>query len=271
MEYTILLILSLVTIAFFAEYIDSSLGMGYGTSLVPILLLMGFKPLEIVPAILLSEFLTGTLAGIMHHKAGNVDFSIKKTNFNDEFSIASLRKSISRNTKMVIIIASCSIIGTTAAVLIAVNLSEYLLKMYIGILITIIGIYILFSFKREIEFSWKRLIGISVIASFNKGLSGGGYGPVVTGGQLLSGVNAKNAIGITSLAEGLTCAVGLCVYVLTDTHIEWVLASSLIAGGLLSIPFATATVKKLNAENLKLYIGVATLFLGCFTIIKTII
>jgi hypothetical protein len=29
-------------------------------------------------------------------------------------------------------------------------------------------------------------------------MSGGGYGPVVTGGQLLSGVNGKNAIAITS-------------------------------------------------------------------------
>jgi len=32
------------------------------------------------------------------------------------------------------------------------------------------------------SFSWKRLIAIGLISSFNKGISGGGYGPLVTGG-----------------------------------------------------------------------------------------
>ena len=31
-------------------------------------------------------------------------------------------------------------------------------------------------------------------------MSGGGYGPVVTGGQIFSGVNGNNAVGITLLA-----------------------------------------------------------------------
>ena len=43
----------------------------------------------------------------------------------------------------------------------------------------------------------------STIASFNKGTSGGGYGSVVTGGQLPAGVDGENAVGITSIAEGL--------------------------------------------------------------------
>lgn len=40
----------------------------------------------------------------------------------------------------------------------------------------------------------------------------GGYGVVVTGGQILSGVNGNNAVGITSLAEELTCIVGVIVF-----------------------------------------------------------
>jgi len=43
----------LMPLAFVCEFIDSSLGMGYGTSLTPILLLMGFHPLQVVPAVLL--------------------------------------------------------------------------------------------------------------------------------------------------------------------------------------------------------------------------
>jgi len=62
--------IKIALIAFLAEYVDSSLGMGYGTILTPVLLLMGFKPLEVVPAVLLSEFATGLLAGFTHHKLG---------------------------------------------------------------------------------------------------------------------------------------------------------------------------------------------------------
>jgi len=40
------------------------------------------------------------------------------------------------------------------------------------------------------------------------GLSGGGYGPLVTSGQVIFGVPAKSAVAITSLAEGITCLAG---------------------------------------------------------------
>ncbi len=66
--------------AFLAEYVDSTLGMGYGTLLTPLLLLTGFSPLDVVPCVLLSEFLTGLLAGFTHHKARNVNLSLKSTN-----------------------------------------------------------------------------------------------------------------------------------------------------------------------------------------------
>ena len=45
-------ILFIVPLAFVCEFIDSTLGMGYGTSLTPILLLMGLEPLQVVPAVL---------------------------------------------------------------------------------------------------------------------------------------------------------------------------------------------------------------------------
>jgi uncharacterized membrane protein YfcA len=55
------------------EFIDSGLGMGYGTTLTPILLLAGYEPLQVVPAILVSELFSGILAGLLHQKAGNLN------------------------------------------------------------------------------------------------------------------------------------------------------------------------------------------------------
>ncbi len=58
------LVLLVFVAALVCEYIDSALGMGYGTTLTPVLLLCGFDPLQIVPAVLLSEFSTGLVATI---------------------------------------------------------------------------------------------------------------------------------------------------------------------------------------------------------------
>ena len=58
-------ILAVFLAALVCEYVDSSLGMGYGTTLTPLLLLAGFEPLQIVPCVLLSEFATGLTSTLM--------------------------------------------------------------------------------------------------------------------------------------------------------------------------------------------------------------
>ena len=69
--------IALSFIALSAEYMDSTIGMGYGTTLTPILLLFGYEPMQVVPAVLISELVTGLLAGFTHHSVGNVDFRPK--------------------------------------------------------------------------------------------------------------------------------------------------------------------------------------------------
>lgn len=265
----------IMIIAFFSEYIDSTLGMGYGTTLTPVLLLFGFEPLQIVPAILLSELITGLLAGFTHHSVGNVDFRPKTMNIKriylaiKQFGIVeSFKKGIPPHLKIVLSIASCSIIGTLVAVLIAVNIPKFYLELYIGFLVFIIGFVILLTINKHYGFSWHKITVLSLIASFNKGMSGGGYGPVVTGGQLLSGVDGKNAVGITSLAEGLTCAVGVIAYILTKDIIDWTLAPYLITGAVISVPVSALTVKKIQTKKLRTIIGVITLILGLLTFAK---
>ncbi|MBN1572834.1 MAG: sulfite exporter TauE/SafE family protein [Deltaproteobacteria bacterium] len=261
--------------AFLAEYIDSSLGMGYGTTLTPLLLLMGYEPLQIVPSILLSELITGLLAGFTHHAIGNVDFKPKTMNVKRIYSslkeigvLNSIRLGFPQSLKVVIVITLCSVVGTVAAVFIAINLPKFYLKLYIGILIFLIGIVIIATINKEYKFSWKKITILGLIASFNKGISGGGYGPVVVGGQLVSGVSEKNAVAITSLAEGITCIVGVAAYILTKDVIDWLLAPYLIIGAVISVPFSAYTVKIVKSRIMKIIIGIVTIILGLTTIIQ---
>jgi len=267
-----------VIIAFIAEYVDSTLGMGYGTALTPILLLLGFDPLEVVPAVLLSEFITGITAGFTHHSIGNVSFKLKTMSirkiirsFKRLGVIESLKRGLSLHLKVVLLITSCSIIGTIGAVFIAVNIPKFYLKLYIGILILIIGIIILATLKKQYGFSWKKITFLGLVASFNKGISGGGYGPVVTGGQMISGINGKNAIGITSLAEGLTCFVGVIAYYLMKHEINWKLAPYLVIGAIISVPLSAYTVKWIQAKSFRIVIGLITMALGILTLVKIVL
>lgn len=90
-------ILILILICFVCELMDSSLGMGYGTTLTPILLAIGYEPLQIVPTILLSEFLSGLSASVFHSRAGNVDFTSKKSRHSKIAIILALGVSVRSN------------------------------------------------------------------------------------------------------------------------------------------------------------------------------
>jgi len=271
-------IIVIPVLAFLCEYMDSTLGMGYGTTLTPLFMLMGYSPMQIVPVILLSELISGVSAGFFHHREGNVNFKPKSTHIPTIIErlsalgyVESFKRGIPLHLKVALLLAVCSIVGTVAAVFVAVNIPKFWLKLYIGVLVLAMGLVILICLNREFKFSWRKITLLGVIASFNKGMSGGGYGPVVTGGQILSGVEGKSAVGITSLAEGLTCLVGVISYLLiSKAPLEWKLAPYVICGAILSVPLSAKSVKIMSARKLKLAIAVLTIALGTFTIYKTL-
>lgn len=232
-------------VAFACEYLDSSLGMGYGTTLTPLLLLAGFAPLDIVPAILLSEAMTGAAAGLLHQRDGNVNF---------------MRDARARRTALLLI--ALSTVGAIAAALLAVKVSKQVLTLCIATIIVAMGIVILLTAGRPLRYRPAGIVVIGTVAAFNKGLSGGGYGPLVTAGQVVSGLPPKNAVAISSVAESFTCVVGLTAYLALGREVNWGLALPLVAGALLSVPIATLTVRRMPEKGFRSVVGVVTLVLG---------
>jgi uncharacterized membrane protein YfcA len=133
----------IVVLAFVCELIDSTLGMGYGTTLTPIMLVLGYEPLQIVPAVLCSESITGVLAGVLHQEYGNVD----------------LRPG-SRDNKVCLLLTVCSLGGVLISTILAINLPSWIVKLYIGILVLSLGIYILTRKGEQHTFSWWRIGGL---------------------------------------------------------------------------------------------------------------
>ena len=235
------------------EYMDSSLGMGYGTTLTPLLMLAGFEPLQIVPAVLISELMTGLTAGLLHQRDGNVDF------LND-----------ARARRTTLLLGSLSGIGALLAVWVAVSISKFWLGLFITAIILAMGVVILLTRNRQIPYRAGGIVTVGAIAAFNKGLSGGGYGPLVTAGQVVSGLPAKHAVAVTSVAESLTCLIGVLGYLAMGKTIAWELAVPLAFGALLSVPMATLTVSRSSEASLRGIVGLCTLILGVVALIKLI-
>ena len=274
MVITVELFLLIFIMAFICEFIDSSMGMGYGTILTPTLLIMGFDPLLVVPSILLSQAFGGFSASVFHHQFRNATFSRKSDDF-----------------KAFLYISGFGIIATIFAALISINLPKAVLNSYIGLLVLAMGFIVLRNFT--FKFSWKKMIGIGVISAFNKGLSGGGFGPVVTGGQIISGQNHRNAVGITTLAEAPICMIGFFTYIIGKAVIElngqlmqmpfaeftkhlfepkmfsWELLLALLLGSIFVAPFGAFTTRIINQKYLNYIIGIIITVLGIWTLYKT--
>ena len=244
-------LLAVFTAALLCEYMDSSLGMGYGTTLTPLLLLAGYTPLQIVPAVLFSELLTGLAAGALHHRDGNIDF---------------LRDTRARRTVLLLTLLSAA--GAIAAATVAIHLSRFWFTLAITVIVLAMAVITLATMRRRVRYRPGGVIALGLVAAFNKGLSGGGYGPLVTAGQVVSGLPAKHAVATTSVAEAFTCLVGLGAYLVLTGMPDWLLALPLAGGALLSVPVATLTVRRLSEATLRLAVGLLTLVLGLLSLAK---
>jgi len=243
----------LFAICFACELVDSGLGMGYGTILTPTLLLMGYEPQDIVPTILLSELLSGFSASYFHNEIKNVELGLK-----------------GKDLSSAAILAGGSLAGVLVGVMIAVNVSKDVLNPLIGCIILTSGFFVILLSNKVISYRRWKMILLSAIASFNKAISGGGYGPLVTSGQILSGVQSKASVGITSFAEAFTCLVAVTLFLIKGGWINFVIFVPMVAGALSSVPFAVFAINKAREDQLKIFIGILTMCMGALTIVKAL-
>jgi len=247
-------VLLFMAASFLLELVDSSLGMGYGTTLTAILLLYGIPPLDLVPAVLVSQFLCGFSAGFFHAEAGNVRLERG-----------------GRHLRSVLVLSAFSLVGSVAGVLAAFSLSSRVLTLTIGTIILGSGALIVIGHRNGFTYRGWKIAVLAVVASFNKSLSGGGYGPIMTGGQILGGIEARAAVGITSFAEGFTCLVGTAVFLAKGRTWHPELMIPLVAGALLSVPISAQIVRRIGEDWMKRVVAGATMAMGAVILAKVLL
>ena len=243
----------LIVFGFFLGLMDTAIGMGYGTLGTPVLLIFGVSSKIAVPAILISQFVGAACGSISHKKYKNVDV----LNFKG------------RDGKIAFGMVGLGIIGALVGVIAAIKLPSIYVSTYIGLLVTVIGVVLIL--KPKSTFSWAKFTVISIVSGFNKAISGGGYGPVSTGGLLIAGHDTKKAIGTTVFAVAIINLFSFGVYLLSHSVTTYAVMLALSIGALLGSILGPRITKDVEMKRDTNIMGAAVLILGILTIITTFV
>lgn len=228
-------------IGFVGQYVDSSVGMGYGTITAPLLLLLGIPPVYAVPAVLLSETILCVLSGGAHHVVGNVQ----------------------RKVASPLIIMG--ILGTVLGVPLAFFLPEEETSALIGIVLITVGFLSLLNVARGVrmgEYSLSKIRLSGFFAGLTNGISGGGYGAITTTGLTSAGVDPHVAVGSTVLSEAAVALSGVLLYSYLLREINWGVIVALLIGGAIATPIGALTTKSAPSRKLGAFIAVVVISLG---------
>ena len=219
------IIWSVVLIAMLFEFMDASAGMGFGTALTPLLLVLGFDPLQIVPAVMIQQGVAGLVGAFLHREFGNVEWKFKP---------------MSETVKLWIIIGvtgSLAVLFSITAIYAVFKVAKVWIQLYVAILLVGMGVVSLLQARKDRPYRPRRMFGFAALAGFNKGVGGGGYGPVTTVGGLMSGVPVKSMLAVTAICEGTVSTVAILVWALMLTGgvtIDYVLLPSLMLATMFS-------------------------------------
>ena len=255
-------IVAVALLAFFFETIDSSAGMGFGTALSPLLLVLGFSPLEVVPVMVTAQAFTSAWGGFMHSEFRNIEFSWRPLN---------------KATKTMLLIAVPGTIGACVSAVLAYStfsLPDTVIETYIAILVVAMAALVATNALRGKRRSYrpKRLPAFGVVAGVNKGIGSGGYGPVVTLGGVLSGVIEKTSVAITTMSEGFASSAGAITFLvifLFGTDVDWRLLPWLWLGAFPASVVGPYAVRVLPVRVWRYFVPVYATVIATILLVKT--
>eukprot|EP00727_Mastigamoeba_balamuthi_P008279 m51a1_g4073 hypothetical protein (392) ;mRNA; r:759639-761081 len=191
-----------------------------------------------------------------------------------------VRSRLTVDMQIILIMSFTGVLGTIVSswvTIIKTKDQKLAVKLYIGFMVLAMGvIMVVFAlFHLRVKYaSWKICI-LGLVTGFNKGISGGGYGPMAVSGQVIVGRPNRNAIAVTSATEFVICISGIvCDFVFAaarhdvkDSKDHYTLVPYLLIGACLSVPFATYCTRVVKSNKLKYIVGALTILLGTYTVI----
>lgn len=236
-----------------AQFVDGSLGMGYGLTSSTLLIFAGLSPAAASASVHLAEVGTTALSGVAHHRFGNVDWHAVRR------------------------IAIPGGIGAFLGATLLSSLSTESAKPLASTLLFTLGIYVLLRFllgkqrvSRKGQPGLRFLAPLGLIGGFIDATGGGGWGPVTTPTLLADGRLAPNrVVGTVSASEFIVAISASAGFfsALGGEVLRMEFVAALLAGGFIAAPIAAYMVRHLNPRLLGVIVGGFI----CFTNARTLL
>ena len=229
-------LLPFIGVGFAAQLVDGALGMAFGVISNTLLVgVLGLPPAIASQRVHIVECFTTATSGISHLLHGNID---KKLFFR---------------------LLVPGMIGGVLGAYVVTSLDAAVVKPFVLLYLTSIGIYILvrgIMYPPRIK-DPKLIAPLGLFGGFLDAAGGGGWGPVVTSNLLIQGAEPRKVVGtVNSVEFFLTLTVSAAfIYHLGIADLAGATLGLLI-GGLLASPLGAFAAKHFPAKQMLILVGV---------------
>lgn len=237
-----------------AQFVDGTLGMGFGVTSATVLLYLGVAPVTASAATHAAKLPTTLISGLSHWRAGNVD------------------------GKILLRVAIPGAVGGFLGAVVLTNISLASAKAWMAGLLVFFGavIFARFGFglrliptpKNGHTARWLSPIGL--LGGFVDATGGGGWGPVVTPSLMtVTSHEPRKVVGTTNAAE-FVVAVSVSTGFLTGAAqhgIPWLPVIGLVIGGVITAPIAARLAGRLPHAPMGTLVGGLVVLVNSKTIL----
>jgi len=235
---------SIVIIGFISQFINGSLGMGFGATSSSVFIALGLSPVIVSASIHIGKVFAGMVSGASHHMFGNVD-----------------RDLTLRLTSMGVVG------GVLGALFLSYAAVDYVIPV-IAVILLVMGLRIFLRFYIQKSkahpgppwglFSDKLLLPLGFFGGFIDAFGGAGWGPICMAS--LAGRTKKEIrvlIGSISMAEFFVslAIVGAFIVILGEGgYLLWIVVP-LVIGGVIAAPIAAYATTRITPTRLGMAVG----------------
>jgi len=255
--FNLVFFIGIVVAGFAAQFIDGTLGMGYGVASNSLLVAIGLAPAIASASVHTAEIATTLVSGLAHHQLGNV------------------------KRELVIPLAIPGVIGGVLGAYFLSSVPGNTIKPWVAGILVVMGGLIVYRFftRKEWGVTGKRLSRprmtlLGLVAGFLDAVGGGGWGPVATPSLILSeNGQPHEVVGSVNLVEFFVTLAETVTFALTIglEAFRWDIVAALLVGGVVAAPVAAWVCKKLPHRVMGVLIGVLLILLNVRTLALTFV
>lgn len=240
-----------------AQFIDGTLGMGFGVTSATILLFLGISPVTASAATHAAKLPTTLVSGFAHWREGNVDVPV------------------------LVRVALPGALGGFLGAVVLTNISLASAKAWMSALLIFFGLVIFTRFGLGVRLiptpqnghTARWLSPIGLLGGFVDATGGGGWGPVVTPSLMtITKHEPRKVVGTTNAAE-FVVAVSVSSGFLTGAAqhgIPWLPVIGLVIGGVLVAPFAARLAGRLPHAPMGTLVGGLVVLVNAVTVVDSL-